>query len=117
MSDAVALTVYAVLALALGAGTLLLSWMLGPRRHRREKHSPYECGAPLLQGARERFSVKFYLVALIFILFDIETVFLIPWALAYRQLGTAGLVEMLLFVLVLGIGLYYVYKRGALEWE
>jgi NADH-quinone oxidoreductase subunit A len=84
------------------------------------KIAPYESGMPVLGDARERFSVKFYLIAMLFIIFDIETVFLIPWAVAFQQLGDlAGLliVEMLLFVAVLGVGYVYIWKRGALQWD
>ena len=87
------------------------------------KHEPYESGMPPLGSARERFDVKFYLVAVLFIVFDIEVVFMMPWAVAFRQLdlfgmGIAGaLVEMAIFVVVLAVGYVYVWKRGALEWN
>ncbi|MCE9581370.1 MAG: NADH-quinone oxidoreductase subunit A [Planctomycetes bacterium] len=111
------LAFYAFLAVSVGAGALVLSALLGPRRKRKGKMDPYECGVPLVDSAHGRFNVRFYLVALFFILFDIETVFLIPWALIHRSLGVAGLVEMGIFVGVLAAGLAYVWKRGALEWE
>jgi len=82
--------------------------------------SPYESGMPVLGNARERFSVKFYLVAMLFILFDIETVFMVPWAVAFQQMTAARLfllVEMLVFVLILAVGYVYVWKRGALQWD
>jgi NADH-quinone oxidoreductase subunit A len=78
---------------------------------------PYESGMTPLGGTRDRFSVKFYLVAMLFIVFDIEVVFMIPWAVAFRELGLFGLVEMLIFVMILLIAFVYVWKRGALEWE
>ena len=84
------------------------------------KIAPYESGMPILGDARERFSVKFYLVAMLFIIFDIETVFMIPWAAGFRQLtGMTGLLvaEMFIFVLILAVGYVYVWKRGALEWD
>jgi len=96
---------------------LVLSHLVSPFRPTPVKAAPYESGMPPLGSTRERFSVKFYLVAMLFIIFDIETVFMIPWAVAFRQLGVFGLVEMGLFVLILGVGLVYVWKRGALEWE
>jgi len=111
------LAFYAVLVLATGAGALTLSALIGPRRHHKIKDETYECGVPILDTSRGRHSIRFYLVALFFILFDIETVFLIPWAMVYRSLGVAGLVEMIIFVGVLAAGLGYVWKRGALEWE
>jgi NADH-quinone oxidoreductase subunit A len=84
------------------------------------KLAPYESGMPVLGDARERFSVKFYLVAMLFIIFDIETVFMIPWAVAFRQLGDiAGLliIEMFVFIVILAVGYVYIWKRGALQWD
>ena len=102
-----------------------LSHVLAPRKPTALKDSPYESGMPSLGSAHERFSVKFYLVAMLFIIFDIETVFLIPWATIYLNgAGSAGgpstgflLVEMLLFMLILAVGYVYVWKRGALQWN
>lgn len=96
---------------------LALSQLVGPQRPTAIKGLPYESGIPALGSTRERFSVKFYLVAMLFIVFDIETVFMIPWAVAFRRLGLFGLVEMGVFVLILAVGLVYIWKRGALEWE
>jgi NADH-quinone oxidoreductase subunit A len=109
--------IYAVLVALTGAALLSASSLLGPREPRREKESPYECGAPLLGSSRERFSIKFYLVAILFVLFDIETVFLVPWAVMYRKLGLFGLVEMLVFMALLALGFLYAWKRGGLDWE
>ncbi len=81
------------------------------------KKTPYESGMPPLGGTRERFSVKFYLVAMLFIVFDIETVFMIPWGVSFRALGLFGLVEMFVFVVILLVGFVYVWRRGALEWD
>jgi NADH-quinone oxidoreductase subunit A len=97
-----------------------LSAVLSTYRPTAVKSAPYESGMPVLGDARERFSVKFYLVAMMFIIFDIETVFMIPWAVAFRQLkDMSGLliVEMLVFVLILTVGYVYIWKRGALEWD
>src|SRR6476661_8374394 len=99
---------------------LALSHVLSSYRRTPVKSAPYESGIPVLGDARERFSIKFYLVAMLFIIFDIETVFMIPWAVAFRQLtDISGLliVEMLVFVLILAVGYIYVWKRGALEWD
>lgn len=96
------------------------SHLLSTTRRTAVKVAPYESGMPTLGDARERFSVKFYLVAVLFIIFDIETVFMIPWAVAFRTLaGFAGvlIVEMLVFMLILAVGYAYVWKRGALEWS
>ncbi|MBI5369483.1 MAG: NADH-quinone oxidoreductase subunit A [Planctomycetes bacterium] len=108
---------YAGFLVGLGGAILLISHLLGPRRHQRAKHDTYECGVAPVGTARERFPVRFYLVAILFVLFDIETVFLVPWAVTYRRLGVPGLIEMFSFIAVLGIGLYYVWRRGALEWD
>ena len=97
-----------------------VSHLLSTYRRTPTKIAPYESGMPVLGTARERFSVKFYLVAMLFIIFDIETVFMIPWAVAFRQMGDiAGLliVEMLVFVLILAVGYVYIWKRGALQWD
>jgi NADH-quinone oxidoreductase subunit A len=107
------------------AALIALSHLLAPHQPSVLKGMPYESGMPPLGGARERFSVKFYLVAMLFIVFDLETVFLIPWAAIYFP-GTAGgpgpgmgflLVEMLVFMLILAVGYVYVWRRGALEWD
>jgi NADH-quinone oxidoreductase subunit A len=97
-----------------------LSRLLGTRRKTPTKQAPYESGMPVLGDARERFSVKFYLVAMLFILFDIETVFMVPWGVAFHQMTAARLfllIEMLVFVLILAVGYIYVWKRGALQWD
>lgn len=101
----------------LGLTTFVTARWLRPRTQNAEKLDPYECGVPVLSPTRQRFSVHFYLVAILFILFDIETVFLIPWAVLYKKLGVAGLVEMGVFLAVVGFGLAYVWRRGALDWE
>ncbi len=90
---------------------------IGPRRPTEEKLSTYESGMEPVKTARERFSVKFYLVAMLFILFDIEVVFMYPWAVVYRELGLFGLVEMLVFIGILLIGLLYLVRKGALRWH
>jgi len=100
-----------------GAAFVILSLILSNRRPTLVKGIPYESGMPPLGTARERFSVKFYLVAMLFIVFDLEAVFMIPWAQAFRGLGLFGLVEMAVFMLILAVGYVYLWKRGALEWE
>jgi NADH-quinone oxidoreductase subunit A len=91
--------------------------LLAPHRPDPVKLEPYECGAPVLGSAHSRMPVKFYIVAVLFLLFDIETIFLFPWAVLYRRLGLFGLVEMGIFLGVLALGLVYVWRKGALEWE
>jgi NADH-quinone oxidoreductase subunit A len=111
------LTIYGGLALVVGGILVGASRLLGPRSRLAEKETTYECGAPLLGSARERFSVKFYLVAILFVLFDIETIFLVPWAVIYRKLGMYGMVEMLVFMGLLVLGYFYAWKRGGLDWD
>lgn len=98
------------------AGMMVVSHVLNVYRPTPAKQMPYESGMIPLGDTRERFSVQFYMVAILFIVFDIETVFLIPWGVAFRSLGLLGLVEMLVFIGVLAVGLVYIWKRGALEW-
>ena len=95
---------------------VVLSNYLGPRKPTPEKSAPYECGMPPVGDARDRQSVRFYLVAMIFLLFDIEIAFLYPWALALRDLGWAGLGQVALFAGVLVFGYVYVWRKGALDW-
>jgi NADH-quinone oxidoreductase subunit A len=109
--------IYTAVVVGFGVFLLGLSHLLGPRKFKPGKLDPYECGVPSISSSRERFSVHFYLVAILFILFDIETVFMIPYAVLYKSLGVAGLVEMGIFVFVLVFGLAYLWKRGALEWD
>jgi NADH-quinone oxidoreductase subunit A len=94
-----------------------LSYLIGKRVRDRVKDSPYECGIAPTGTARERFSVKFYLVGIVFILFDIEAVFLYPWAVVYRELKMFAFVEMLLFIVLVLAGFFYVWKKGALDWS
>jgi len=100
------------------AGAIVtLSWIIGYRRPTRAKMSPYECGMTPVGDARERFSVKFYLVAMLFILFDVEAVFLYPWAVILKELKMFGFWEMLIYIFIVLIGLFYVWKKGVLDWN
>ena len=112
------LGVLIMLALGVGFAAVMigLSVLLGPRNPTPEKLAPYECGMPAVGDARERQSVKFYLVAMIFLLFDIEVAFLYPWAMALRSLGWGGFVQVLLFMLLLLAGYVYVWRKGGLDW-
>ena len=109
--------VQAVIAAAVAAGLIGISALLGKRARSPLKDTPYESGMAPVGSARERFSVKFYLVGMIFILFDIEAVFLYPWAVVYRELKIFGFFEMLVFVALVLVGFFYVYKKGALDWS
>jgi len=106
------------LALLIPFSMMVLSALLGPRKSSQVKMEQYECGVPAPTGVRRgKLSVKFFLIAILFLVFDIEIVFLFPWAVVFRQLGTSGFVEMALFIIVLVAGLAYAWKKGALEWE
>jgi NADH-quinone oxidoreductase subunit A len=106
-----------VVAGAVVGSLLLLAQKIGPSSANPQKAEPFESGNPPMGDARVRFSVKFYLVAMLFLIFDIEVVFLIPWAILLRRLGLFGLVEMGIFLMIFVIGLAYAWKKGALEWE
>jgi NADH-quinone oxidoreductase subunit A len=105
------------LGVGFGAGSVVLSQFVGPRKPTPEKLAPYECGMPAVGDARERQSVKFYLVAMIFLLFDIEVAFLYPWAVAFRDLGMMGFVQVLTFFSLLLTGYVYVWRKGAFDWS
>ena len=111
--------VFLMLAIAIAVPCLLftLASTLGTKNPTPEKMLPYESGSAATGAQHLRLSVKFYLTAILFVVFDIEAVFLYPWAAQFRELGWAGLVEMVLFLLVLGVTLVYAWKKGALEWE
>ena len=107
------------LAVAGGFGLLLLvlGWVLGPRRPDREKVSPYECGFEAFEDSRTKFDVRYYLVAILFIIFDLEIAFLFPWAVSLDAIGGFGLLSMGVFLAVLVVGFIYEWKKGALEWD
>jgi NADH-quinone oxidoreductase subunit A len=117
MREYLPVLLFLLVAIGFAAGTIGLSTIIVPRRRNAAKMSAYECGVDPVGDARERFSVKFYLVAVLFILFDIEAVFLYPWAVAFRQLGLYGLIEMVLFIVILLVGYAYLLKKRALEWD
>ena len=108
-----------MIVVAVGFGIVMsrLSEWFGPKNPSESKLSTYESGMEPVRSAHERFSVKFYLVAMLFIIFDIEVVFLYPWAVNFRGLGVFGLVEMFVFIAILMLGYLYVWKKGALEWD
>jgi NADH-quinone oxidoreductase subunit A len=105
------------IAAAFAVVIVLLSTFIGKHRYSRAKMSPYECGMTPVGDARERFSVKFYLVAMLFILFDVEAVFLYPWAVLLRELKMFGFWEMLVYIGIVLVGLFYVWKKGVLDWS
>ena len=105
------------LSIAQAVGMVILSNALSPGKQTRVKASPYESGITPLGSTRERFSVKFYVVAILFIVFDVETVFLLPWAVSARALGWGGFATAMIFIFILTVGLIYEWKKGALEWD
>lgn len=111
------IVVLLVLATGLAGLVVLIGHWFGPRRPTPRKEMPYESGMRPIGPGTRRMPVRFYLVAVLFILFDIEVVFFLPWAVVYKKLGIFGLVEMLIFILILLVGYVYAWKKGALEWE
>jgi NADH-quinone oxidoreductase subunit A len=121
IADYIPLLVLLVVAAILAATLVGLSWILGPKKPSAAKLAPYECGVTPVGSARERFPIKFYLIAMLFIIFDIETVFLYPWAVTFRHVPHASqifyLFEMIVFIVILFVGYVYIWKKGAFEWE
>jgi len=106
-----------VVGILFAGSTIGLSTLIVPRRRNAAKNAAYECGVEPVGNARGRFTIKFYLVAVLFILFDIEAVFLYPWAVTFKQLGLYGLVEMVVFIVILFVGYVYLLQKKALEWD
>lgn len=119
----ISILVMLVVCAAMGLAILVINHLVGPRRSSAVKDAPFECGSELIEGSRHRFSVKFYLIAIFFIVFDIESVFMYPWASLFREMVAEPLIgwstfgEMFIFIGILGAGLAYVWRRGALDWE
>ncbi|HSA61906.1 MAG TPA: NADH-quinone oxidoreductase subunit A [Nitrospiraceae bacterium] len=109
--------VFIGIAIAFGAVSLLAGWVVRPSRPYRAKLAPYESGSPLFQDARVQFPMRYYIIAMLFVIFDIEIVFMFPWAVAFSELGLVGLVEMVVFIGILVVGFWYAWKKGALEWD
>lgn len=110
------LFIFLLVALGFAGGTLLVALVIRPNKPYPEKLAPYECGSPPLMEAHERFSIRFYLLGILFLLFDVEAMFLFPWAVKYDVLGLFGFVEMMLFIAILLVGYFYAWRKGALEW-
>jgi NADH-quinone oxidoreductase subunit A len=110
------IVIFFLIAVLLPVVLLGVSRLVQRRVFEREKLMPYECGVDPIGDARDRFSVRFYIVAMLFLVFDVETIFLFPWAVIYDRLAVFGLVEMLLFIGILVVGYYYAWQKGALEW-
>lgn len=117
MIEFVGILIYFVIALALASIILLVSFLFAKQKADPEKISAYECGFDPFDDARSRFDVQFYLVAIVFIIFDLEVAFLFPWALTLKHLGVFGFFSMILFLIILTIGFIYEWKKGSLEWS
>jgi NADH-quinone oxidoreductase subunit A len=108
---------FIIIGLAVGVGPIVLGKLVAPSRPDAEKNSPYECGFEAFEDARMKFDVRYYLVAILFILFDLEIAFLFPWAVVLQEIGLFGFVSMMVFLGILVVGFIYEWKKGALEWE
>ncbi len=117
MSEIVPVLIMALLVGGLAGSFVAISALLGPKKRSAVKDQPFECGMPSEGMSHTSVPVRFYLMALLFILFDVELAFLFPWAVVFRSLGVFGLIEMLVFFLAVGVGFVYAWKMGALEWE
>lgn len=116
LASYVPLVIHILLAMVVAGALVFLSWAVGHRKPSRAKQQAYECGMRPTGDAREPFSVKFYLVAMLFLLFDVEAIFLYPWAVVYGELRLFGFVEMMLYLAILLTGYVYLWKKGALDW-
>ncbi|MEY3517518.1 MAG: hypothetical protein RLZ89_378 [Pseudomonadota bacterium] len=108
---------FILVGLLVGVVPQLIGFLLGPQRPDPAKNSPYECGFEAFDEARSKFDVRYYLVAILFILFDLEIAFLFPWAAALKEIGTTGFMAMMIFLGILVVGFIYEWKKGALDWE
>jgi NADH-quinone oxidoreductase subunit A len=113
----VPILVFLVIAVLVGVVPLAMGFILGPRRPDAEKNSPYECGFEAFEDAHMKFDVRYYLVAILFIIFDLEITFLFPWAIVLESIGWFGYSAMMIFLGILVVGFIYEWKKGALEWE
>jgi NADH-quinone oxidoreductase subunit A len=117
LSEYFPILLFILVGLAVGVAPMALGKLLGPSRPDPEKLSPYECGFEAFEDARMKFDVRYYLVAILFILFDLEIAFLFPWAVTLNEIGLAGFIAMMLFLAILVVGFVYEWMKGALEWE
>jgi len=109
--------VFLIISLVMGCAFFIVGYCLGPKHSNSEKSSPYECGFEAFEDARMKFDVRYYLVAILFIIFDLEIAFFFPWAVALREIGMVGFWAMMMFLAVLVVGFIYEWRKGALEWE
>ncbi len=108
---------FILVGVAVGIVPQVLGYLLGPNRPNEAKNSPYECGFEAFEDARMKFDVRYYLIAILFILFDLEIAFLFPWAAALKEVGLLGFFEVLAFLAIVAVGFVYMWKKGALDWE
>ena len=113
----VPILIFMIVGIAFGCVLLAVGWLISPSRPDPEKLAPYECGFEAFEDARMRFDVRYYLVAILFILFDLEIAFLFPWAVALKEIGAVGFWSMMIFLGILVVGFAYEWKKGALDWE
>ncbi len=111
------IAIFIFIGIAFGVVSLVIGLFVRPNRPYRAKLLPYESGSPLFSDARIQFPMRYYIIAMLFVIFDIEIVFMFPWAVAFHKLGLLGLIEMGLFIAILVVGYWYVWKKGALEWD
>ncbi len=109
--------IFLLIGAAMGFGLLFVGWLIRPRTPYPEKLLTYESGITPFMDANQKFSIRYYIVAMLFLIFDIEAVFLYPWAVAFNKIGLFGLIEMVIFIIILLVGYFYAWKKGALQWE
>lgn len=116
LRDYVAVVLFLIVAVGFSVLALLLAWLIRPERYNKIKLEPYECGIETQGDARDRYSIRYCIIAMLFVVFDVETVFMFPWAVIMHRLKLFGLVEMIIFLAILIVGYVYAWKQGALEW-
>jgi NADH-quinone oxidoreductase subunit A len=117
MLDAyIPILLFILVAIGFAVVALVFAWLVRPERYNKVKLEPYECGIETTGDARDRYSIRYYLIAMLFVIFDVETVFMFPWAVIMGRLALFGLIEMIVFILILVIGYVYAWRQGALEW-
>ncbi len=112
----VPILLFVLVAIGFAFSALIFAWLIRPERYNKVKLEPYECGIETASDARDRYSIRYYLIAMLFVIFDVETVFMFPWAVIMDRLALFGLIEMVVFLLILVVGYFYAWKQGALEW-
>jgi NADH-quinone oxidoreductase subunit A len=116
LSAYIPIVIFVVVATGFAVFTLVFTRLIHPSKYNKVKLEPYECGIEPATDARDRYSIRYYLIAMLFVIFDVETVFMFPWAVIFDDLGLFGLIEMMVFIFILLVGFFYAWKKGALEW-